>query len=264
MRNIYKYIFSGLIIFFIIILAINGNKREYKKEESFSLRQNYNYIYSSDAKMNINLYSNLKNPSFSYLNKNTYYLCDYDEYYIIELNVDNIILYEEGDYYRFELNINIPNFSKIYIEDIYLKVVNEYHFYYFNIGSLNIVSDNYLDTVRYNSINKELEDNNLLSLSFAFDSTPNIKKILSSEALNITFVVLDKMLKINFDTKNMIKELYLIIEFTDGNLVFNNVFVNNNVITFDNNRYYMSQMIRGDISWLVFIMYVSLLKKIPF
>ena len=37
MRNIYKYIFSGLIIFFIIILAINGNKREYKKEESFSV-----------------------------------------------------------------------------------------------------------------------------------------------------------------------------------------------------------------------------------
>ncbi|MCR5706040.1 MAG: hypothetical protein K6G48_04535 [Acholeplasmatales bacterium] len=248
MRKI-TFVLSAIIILgFLIIIGESVDKNDYIEEESFSLRCNYSYLYDSDSYMKINIYSNTKNPSFSYKDKNTYYLCDYDEYFIVEVSVIDIVLYEEDSYYRFEVSIEIPNATLLYVPELYFKASNEYHIDLFNIGSLNVRSDVYTQDVVYKSMQKDIVDNSLIEITLLFDVAPTIKNIYASEALGITYNTIGNNIVLSLSSINLTYEMYLVLETANGYVKIKNVVFNNNTITFNDNRYYMSVMVRSDLN----------------
>ncbi len=238
-------IFCGLFI----IVGASGSKDRYQKEESYSLRCNYNYLYEEDAEMNVYLYSNIENPSFSYLNNNTYFLEDYDGYFVREVTPLGIEQSFVDDYYRFKVTLKLPKSTSIMVEDLYFVSSNSYHEDWFNIGSLNVLTDTYIETAQYNQLKTEIVDNHLNSVTMLFDVAPKIKSVISSEALNITYETLDNKIKFNIDSINLTYEMYLVVETVDGIIKINNTIFNNASFKFNENRYYLSIMIRSDLEW---------------
>lgn len=248
MRKIIFILSAIIILGFFIIIGESVKKDDYLEEETFSLRCNYSYLYDSSATMRINLYSNTANPSFSYTNKNTYYLCDYDELFIIEVFPKEINVSKEDRYYRFEILIDIPNATYLYVDNLYFKASNEYHIDMFNIGSLNVISDVYSQDLSYKSMQKDLDCNDLSQITLLFDIAPAIKNIYASESVGITYNTIGNNIVLNLESKNLTYEMYLILETTSGFVKIKNVLFNNNIITFDDNRYYMSVMVRSDLN----------------
>ena len=248
MKRIIIVLNAIIFLSFLIIVSKTNNEKNNIAEEGYSLRVNYNYLYEDDEYLLVNLYSNKKTPSFSYIDKNSYYLCDYMQYFYIEVAIDEIEVYDEDCYYRFELSIKIPNLSSASVSDLYLMSVNQYHTYMFNIGTLNIRENNYLNTISYKSLSKEIDLNILSSITLEFDIIPNVKSLIGSEELNLTYTTDDNYLTINIDSINLTKELYLVIEMLEGIVVLENIVINNNTIGFDDNRYFMSIGIRSDLN----------------
>ena len=245
MRIIY-YMYFIICFIFIIILGLSLNNNVIK-EESYSLKMDYSYIYKDELTMDVVIYSNTLNPRFSIEERNKYYLISRDEEFLVAISVNEITSKKEKDKYRFNVNILVPNFNNIYIDKIYFKASNDYSDDIFYIGSLNIIKDEYSGNIQYKSLSKEVDEYNYLNqISIILDKSVNINELIISKSLNASYEIDDKKIIIYFDSFNYIKELYMVLKCTEGEIKFVNINVNNSNLSFNGNEQFMSLFERID------------------
>ena len=228
MRKILIILTTIIIVSFLSILGISINKEKSYTEHSYSLRCNYNYLYDEDIKMKIYLYSNKKDPMFIDTARNTYYLTNYEEDYNMEVKFNEINVVKEKEYYRFELETKIPNVSKLYIENLYLLASNEYYTDKFDIGSLDILEDNYLSEIEYKKLEISNEENYLDEIKLTLDNLSVVEEIIICEEFEYVYRILDDGLRLDIESNNLTYELFAVIKTGNGLIKIKNIIINNN------------------------------------
>lgn len=245
MRKILIILTTIIIVSFLSILGISINKEKSYTEHSYSLRCNYNYLYDEDIKMKIYLYSNKKDPMFIDTARNTYYLTNYEEDYNMEVKFNEINVVKEKEYYRFELETKIPNVSKLYIENLYLLASNEYYTDKFDIGSLDILEDNYLSEIEYKKLEISNEENYLDEIKLTLDNLSVVEEIIICEEFEYVYRILDDGLRLDIESNNLTYELFAVIKTGNGLIKIKNIIINNNEFLYENNEYFISIGIRS-------------------
>ncbi len=245
MRKILIILTTIIIVSFLSILGISINKEKSYTEHSYSLRCNYNYLYDEDIKMKIYLYSNKKDPMFIDTARNTYYLTNYEEDYNMEVKFNEINVVKEKEYYRFELETKIPNVSKLYIENLYLLASNEYYTDKFDIGSLDILEDNYLSEIEYKKLEISNEENYLDEIKLTLDNLSVVEEIIICEEFEYVYRILDDGLRLDIESNNLTYELFAVIKTGNGLIKIKNIIINNNEFLYENNEYFISVGIRS-------------------
>lgn len=245
MRKILIILTTIIIISFLSILGISINKEKSYIEHSYSLRCNYNYLYDEDIKMKIYLYSNKKDPMFIDTARNTYYITNYEEDYNMEVKFNEINVVKEKEYYRFELETKIPNVSKLYIENLYLLASNEYYTDKFDIGSLDILEDNYLSEIEYKKLEISNEENYLDEIKLTLDNLSVVEEIIICEEFKYVYRILDDGLRLDIESNNLTYELFAIIKTGKGLIKIKNIIINNNEFSYENNEYFISVGVRS-------------------
>lgn len=245
MRKILIILTTIIIVSFLSILGISINKEKSYTEHSYSLRCNYNFLYDEDIKMKIYLYSNKKDPMFIDTARNTYYLTNYEEDYNMEVKFNEINVVKEKEYYRFELETKIPNVSKLYIENLYLLASNEYYTDKFDIGSLDILEDNYLSEIEYKKLEISNEENYLDEIKLTLDNLSVVEEIIICEEFEYVYRILDDGLRLDIESNNLTYELFAVIKTGNGLIKIKNIIINNNEFLYENNEYFISVGIRS-------------------
>lgn len=241
--RVLKYSFLVIIFMFIGVLALSNNK-EIKDETCYALKQDYSYLYDETENMNVMIYSNIINPRFSYITRNKYYLSDYKEEFYIPADVSEVSFEKTSSGYLYNLVLKVPNFTEIYIDDLYLNASNDYSYDRFMIGSLSIISDIYSDDELIQSLSKISDDNLFEGISIMTSSFINIEEIIISNAYQMTYSQNGKNINIMLNSKNYTYKLYLIIKTNKGNIKIDNYIINNLKINFSDNENYYSIMER--------------------
>ena len=152
---------------------------------------------------------------------------------------------KEKEYYRFELETKIPNVSKLYIENLYLLASNEYYTDKFDIGSLDILEDNYLSEIEYKKLEISNEENYLDEIKLTLDNLSVVEEIIICEEFEYVYRILDDGLRLDIESNNLTYELFAVIKTGNGLIKIKNIIINNNEFLYENNEYFISIGIRS-------------------
>lgn len=144
MKKYLKYIIitilTTLIILSIILLIIYNNNKKVK-EEYFTIKESYGYIYKEESddirQMSLKYYSNVDNGLLSYPSLNVYTLNIDDDIY----QLDNVSITTKsfGKYYQYTLHTNVLSTTSTISGNLILKIKNDKYTASLDLGTISII-----------------------------------------------------------------------------------------------------------------------------
>ena len=170
-----KKTFLFLLLIFSIIttgLIIYSNNKP-TELEVYSIVESTGYVYEDGRELNFNLYSNQKNPAFSYTNDNIYSLTT-DTSYLLLANVycEN---YEINNGYIHKFRASIPNLSStIKLNNVKLNIKNKAYEISILLGGISIYDNSDIELFDFDLFNGVYSEINGSKLLVGLTIKPNI------------------------------------------------------------------------------------------
>ncbi|MGM9971314.1 MAG: hypothetical protein ACI35W_02760 [Anaeroplasmataceae bacterium] len=240
-------IMISIIYFLSLAILIKSNcTNRFIGEYTYAIRYDYSFIYTKNRTMTINLYSNIENPSFSYIDRNIYSLQGENDFYYI-LDIKDIKQYCINDMYRYELIFDLPALNQIYINSLELNIENDYYLYNANIGTL------YIDEIKQNDINIKTFyaefDNNLSKVIIELNEyVKQIDDINISPNINNYYELKNNIITIYLNSNNLIDNLFIDLSIDNKTLFIDNYYYATLELDFNDVYSYTSVLNRRNYS----------------
>lgn len=225
----------SLILLILFTLGITGliiySNYKPTELEVYSILESTGYVYEEDRDLNFNLYSNQKNPLFTYTSESIYSL-NTDTSYLLLTDV-SCQSFEIKNGYIHKFSAKIPNLSStIMFNNAKLNIKNNAYEINIPLGNISIYDHTNIDLFDFDLFNGVYSEINKTKLLVGLTIKPNIYgKVSEINVGNFAYGKLDSVIQ-NVKYDNEIK-IYDIIP------NYNLIGTNNSKFSFEDDTYFI-------------------------